>query len=174
MTGEFEQALQGQLDMLHNLTRRLTDSRHDAEDLLQDTCLASWQAWARHGSPEDPRAWWATICLNLARSRWRRRRTRPLESSDAEIEQTADRTGTHPSAGHVELEALTNLQAATVHQQLARLPHHQREAIVLMDLCGFTASQVGALLELPRGTVLSRVHRGHKALALLLNEATLR
>lgn len=162
VNGGFDRVLEEQLDMLYNLARRLSDSREEAEDLLQDSIFAAWKAWERHGPPESARAWLATICLNNARSRWRRTRARPREYPD-------------PAAGdrlvapeRVDIEALANIEAAAVHRAMAQLPQNQREAISLMSLCGFTASQSAAILGVPRSTVLSRAHRGHKALAVLL------
>jgi len=58
-----------------------------------------------------------------------------------------------------------------VHAALLDLPEAQRIAITLMDLCGFTAKQVAAITGAPRGTVLARVHRGRKLLALSLLDA---
>jgi RNA polymerase sigma-70 factor, ECF subfamily len=55
-----------------------------------------------------------------------------------------------------------------VHRALWQLPSPQREAITLMDLCGFTAAEVAAMTGAPRGTILARVHRGRKRLAALL------
>jgi RNA polymerase sigma-70 factor (ECF subfamily) len=55
-----------------------------------------------------------------------------------------------------------------VHRALWQLPAPQREAITLMDLCGFTAAEVATMTGTPRGTILARVHRGHKRLAALL------
>ncbi len=161
-SGEFERVLEEQLDMLYNLTRRLSDSREEAEDLLQDSILAAWKAWQRHGPPDSAGAWLATICLNNARSRWRRSRARPLEYLDPAVGERL------VAPERVDTEALANIEAAAVHRAMAQLPQKQREAICLMSLCGFTASQSATILGVPRNTVLSRAHRGHKALAVLL------
>lgn len=166
---DFDQAFGPHLDPLWNLALRLSDSRQDAEDLLQDTCLAGWRAWDRHGPPDQPRAWLVTICLNLARARWRTARPRPVDCLAPELQQVvAEQALWHRTVRDVDAEAMANLEASEVHTQLRKLPTAQREAIVLMDLCGFTAAQSALLLDVPRNTVLSRVHRGHQALALLL------
>ena len=60
------------------------------------------------------------------------------------------------------------LTAALVHRALATLSEEQRVAVTLVDLCGFTSAEAAGILGCPRGTVLSRVHRGRKALARLL------
>ncbi len=157
----FLRATLPQLDMVHNLARRLMRSREDAEDLVQETYLHALRGWRRH-EPADVRAWLATVCLNVARSAFRARAARPVEWLDREVGH--DRLSSSDTAG----EALARLDAAAVHRALHRLPAAQREAITLMGLCGFTAAETAQVLGVPRGTVLARVHRGHKALAALV------
>ena len=164
MDDEFLQEALSHLDMLYNLARRMTSSAHDAEDVVQETYARALQGWRRK-PPQHPAAWLATICINTARSQHRRRRARPEEvlRADPEFERSTSDTAT---------QAIERLEAETVHRALEQLPSEQREAIVLMDLCGFTASQVAQLNNVPRGTVLSRVHRGHKRLADILERVT--
>jgi DNA-directed RNA polymerase specialized sigma24 family protein len=66
------------LDRLHNLARSLTSSPQDAEDLVSETCLVALRGW-RRCAPDDAGAWFATICLNAARSSWRRQSVRPTD-----------------------------------------------------------------------------------------------
>lgn len=160
----FLEAFQEHLDRLHNLARGLTPSAQDAEDLVSETCLRALRGW-RRGRPDDPAAWFATVCLNAARSSFRRRAARPVEvGADDWLAGHAD-----PNADTA-LLALSALEAQRVRAALARLPDPQQEAITLMDLAGYTAAQTAAILRAPRGTVLARVHRGRKALARLLHE----
>ncbi len=161
---EFLQEALPHLDMLHNLARRLTPSRQDAEDLVQETYLRAVEGWRRK-RPQRMPPWLATICLNIARSQYRARAVRPAEvlgPQPLDVPSTMDTAELAIGALHVE----------AVRRALDRLPRTQREAIALMDLCGFTAAQVGAMLRVPRNTVLSRLHRGHKRLAALLEDAT--
>jgi len=155
----FLDAFHEHLDRLHNLTRTLTSSRQDAEDLLSETCLLALRGWRRQ-PPDDPGAWFATICLNAARSSYRRRAVRPAEVSadDWALERADEQADT---AG----AALAAVEAGRVRQAVAQLPAPQLEAIALMDLCGYTAAQTASILGAPRGTVLARVHRGRKVLA---------
>jgi RNA polymerase sigma-70 factor (ECF subfamily) len=160
---EFLQAANEHLDMLYNLARRLTSSRPEAEDLVQETYVRALRGWRRR-PPDQVRPWLAAICLNTARSAYRYREARPPEILDP-----------HPgldvaSPLDTANAALSNVVGEAVHQALWQLPAVQREAITLMDLCGFTATQVSNLTGAPRGTILARVHRGHKRLAQLLEE----
>jgi RNA polymerase sigma-70 factor (ECF subfamily) len=152
------------VDMLHNLARGLTDGAEDTEDLVQETCLLGLRGWRRR-PPDDAGAWLATICLNAARSRYRRRSARPQEV--LVDEWVLDRPDTSDTA----LSALAAVEAEQVRRALAQLPAPQREAITLMDLAGWTAAATADILGAPRGTVLARVHRGRKALAVLLRDS---
>lgn len=160
---EFVQEAMAHIDMLHNLARRLTHGREAAEDLVQETYVRALQGW-RRAHPERMAPWLATICLNAARSQYRRRVARPAEVLEAEpgVRQ--------PSADDTASQALHTLDRDAINAALEQLPSQQREAITLMDLCGFTAAQASEILGAPRNTVLTRVHRGHKRLASLLEE----
>lgn len=149
------------VDLVHNLSRRLVRPPSEAEDLAQDTLARAWEAWARGVRPDSVRPWLSTICLNLARDRARRAVRRP------EVEW---RDGLDPvDPLDVEGEALTRVQRGLVDRAMATLPEPQRVAIVLMDICGLTAAEVATITDSPRGTVLSRVHRGRKALVLAVH-----
>ena len=156
---EFLEAFTEHLDRLHNLARGLTRSPQDAEDLVSETCLLALRGW-RRCPPDDAGAWFATICLNAARSSYRRRAARPVEISadDWLLDRVDDGADTARSA-------LASVQARRVREAVAQLPAPQLEAIALMDLGGYTAAQTAAILGAPRGTVLARVHRGRKVLA---------
>jgi RNA polymerase sigma-70 factor (ECF subfamily) len=157
--GDFLDAFTEHLDRLHNLARGLTSSRQDAEDLVSETCLLALRGWRRR-APDDAAAWFATICLNAARSSYRRSAARPIEvaAEDWLLAQADDGADTARSA-------LASVEATRVREALARLPAPQLEAITMMDLAGYTAAQTAQILGVPRGTVLARVHRGRKVLA---------
>jgi len=162
--GDFLNAFHEHLDRLHNLARGLTGSPQDAEDLVSETCLLALRGWRRQ-APDDPAAWFATICLNAARSSSRRRAARPVEiwADDwlaAQPDLEAD----------TEQAVMSSLDTLRVRAAMQRLPEVQLQAITLMDLAGYTAAQTSTILGAPRGTVLARVHRGRKALARLLQE----
>lgn len=156
----FLQLTLAHLDAVHALARRLV--RDSAEDLVQETWLKAYAAWPAT-TPQDPKAWLVTICLNTARSWYRREAIRPeVLRSDPGADLT--------SASDPASEAVVRVRAAAVHDALWELPEPQRIAITLMDLAGFTAREVAELTDAPRGTVLARVHRGRKALAVHLSD----
>jgi RNA polymerase sigma-70 factor (ECF subfamily) len=160
---EFRQIAMQHLDMVFNLARRVTFTREEAEDLVQETYLRALQGW-RRARPDRMAPWLATICLNAGRSLHRRRNAGLTEVL-------------HPEPGlqgmsseNTESDALASIDRDIVHDALRQLSAEQREAVALMDLCGFTSSQAAEMLGVPRSTVLARVHRGHKRLAMLLEE----
>ncbi len=158
----FLDAFTEHLDRLHNLARGLTRSAQDAEDLVSETCVLALRGWRRR-PPDDPAAWLATVCLNAARSSYRKRSVSPVEiqADDWLQARVDDRADTARSA-------LSAVQSARVREALGCLSTEQREAITLMDLGGYTAAQAAQILGVPRGTVLARVHRGRKVLARTL------
>jgi RNA polymerase sigma-70 factor (ECF subfamily) len=150
------------LDLVYNLARRMMRQPEDVEDLVQETYLHAFGAWTRGRRPKRVEPWIATICLNAGRS-WVRRSVNRNEYP-AEV----DRFEQAVASDDVEDEALGRLQKEIVHRALWMLPDAQRVAIALMDLNGLTAAEVARITGWPRGTVLSRVHRGRKRLAELI------
>jgi RNA polymerase sigma-70 factor (ECF subfamily) len=146
------------LDLLYRVARNAGQDHHRAEDIVQETYLRAYAAFDQRRS-DNTRAWMVSICLNLIRSEGRRRQRRVIEAPllEAAHVQAFD-------AGVAE-EVLAHLDQEAVSRALAHLPRDQRLAIVLMDLAGLTASEVGEVLGRPRNTVLSWVHRGRKRLA---------
>ncbi|MGQ0718990.1 MAG: RNA polymerase sigma factor [Pseudonocardiales bacterium] len=165
MSGQDEQFLQATMpaaDLVHNLARRLTGTRADAEDLVQETYTRAWAAWVDGRRPERVAPWLATICLNHGRDRLRRAATH--------AEVPWDESFDPPGLVDVEAEALGHVARSAVDAALRGLPDEQCIAITLMDLCGFTAAEVASITGAPRGTVLARVHRGRKRLAHSMRE----
>lgn len=154
----------GAVDLVYNLSRRMTDDRQDAEDLVQDTFLQAYRAWVEHRRPRKVEPWLATICLNLARSRFRSRARRPSEVplEDWMVER---RPGGDPEA-----HAIEELERGQLYRAMRELPETQRVAITLVDLFGLSTYEAAEAMGTPRGTVLSRLHRGRRALARLLGD----
>jgi RNA polymerase sigma-70 factor (ECF subfamily) len=151
------------LDLVYNLARHSMSDRDLVDDLVQETYARAFEAWCSRRKPRRVEPWMATICLNAARSHWRRASTR-REVTTEEVDSGA--------TAHDEVEdvATARVRSRLVHEALWQLSEEQRIAITLMDINGFSASQVARMTGSPRGTVLSRVHRGHKRLARILRK----
>ncbi len=159
---EFLQATMGCMDLLYNIARRMMASAEDAQDLVQETYLAAYRAWRDDRRPERVDKWIATICLNLGRSTFRKRAVRPHEVPlDTHVLMV-------PDSADPERDALAGLDRDALHAAIAMLPEEQRLALTLVDLGGLSTAEAAEAMGTPLGTVLSRVHRGRKALASLL------
>lgn len=148
------------LDLVYNLARRVVRNPVLVEDVVQETYVKAFEAWASGRKPSNVKAWIATIALNVGRGYWRKASTR--------YEVLGDELPDKGSSEDVETEAIVSVQQQVVHRTLWELPEEQRLTITLMDIDGFTANEVAKIMGTPRGTVLSRAHRGRKRLARLL------
>ncbi len=158
----FLRSTMGAIDLVYNLARRFADGPDDAEDLVQETYLAAYRAWTQGRRPRRVEPWIATICLNVGRARYRTRTRRPIEVPIDDRDFRAPATSDPERAA----EAATDRNA--VREAMARLPEEQRVAITLVDLAGLSTAEAARAMGTPRGTVLSRVHRGRRGLAALL------
>jgi RNA polymerase sigma-70 factor (ECF subfamily) len=149
------------LDVVYRVARSTSRDHHGAEDLVQETYLRAYAAFGSHHGPST-KAWLVTICLNLARSAGRSRARRGPEAA---LESTGEPVARSVSVAE---EAVANIEREAVRRALANVPEEQRQAIVLMDLAGHSASEVASMLGCPRSTVLSRAYRGRQRLAALL------
>jgi RNA polymerase sigma-70 factor (ECF subfamily) len=156
------------LDVVWNVARRLAPDPASAEDLVQETYLRAYRSYGTKGSGEI-RSWLVAICLNTARSEFRRRQRRPQTEPDASLFMTT-LAGDDDVAG----EALATVEREALGQCLAELPQPQRTAIVLVDLAGLTAAEAAVVVGAPRSTILARIHRGRRHLALLLEQQGIR
>jgi RNA polymerase sigma-70 factor (ECF subfamily) len=151
------------MDMVYALARRAVPG-DDAQDLVQDTFLAAYRAWVEDRRPERVEPWLATICLNLARSRYRYRQRRPQE---VPLDEAVDNVESHDDPAE---RAIAAIDADAVHRAMWTLPEEQRIAIALVDLADMSVLDAAAAMGSPKGTVLSRLHRGRRALATMLTE----
>jgi RNA polymerase sigma-70 factor (ECF subfamily) len=153
------------LDAAYRLGYWLTGSRAEAEDVVQEACLRSWRSAARE--PADPRAWLLAIVRNLAWTRLRRRagagNVVPFEEAARELDRA---TTTVPGA---EAALATRQRGQALRQALAALPAPFREVVVLRDIEELSYREIAGLLDLPVGTVMSRLARGRARLRALLS-----
>lgn len=105
----------------------------------------------------------ATICLNLGRSAWRRRSRRLAEVPLEDL-------GGLSAPSDPEADALASIDREALHEAMWQLAEEQRIALALVDLGGLSTAEAAGAIGTPRGTVLSRLHRGRRALALLLDQ----
>jgi RNA polymerase sigma-70 factor (ECF subfamily) len=160
---EFLRTTMPSMDLVYNIARRMVPRREDAEDLVQETYLAAFRAWQDRRRPRRVEPWLATICLNLGRSGYRHRARRPQEVSWEEM-------ASFQGEADPETAALAAVDRSLVHRALWQVSEEQRLAIALVDLGGFSTKEAARILGVPQGTILSRLHRGRKALAVVLGD----
>jgi RNA polymerase sigma-70 factor (ECF subfamily) len=159
----FEAEALASLDSLYRTALRLTRVPADAEDLVQDTYLKAFRAADSFEPGTNLRAWLFTILHNSARNRARdRARERVIVDSD-----TAERTADAPGAGGGETPE-TLLLGATLAPDLQAaidaLPEAFRQAVWLRDVEEFSYAEIAGMLDIPAGTVMSRISRGRRML----------
>ncbi len=160
-------------DQVYGVARRLVGSREEADDLVQETYARAFRSWRSFQPGTNLRAWLFRILTNLNIDRGRKvQRTpdqQPLEENDYflynKLEESAS-DGT-PDERHV-VERLSQNAAVTA---LADLPHDFRDVVLLVDLADFTYSDAAQILDIPIGTVMSRLHRGRRILKRTLAES---
>jgi RNA polymerase sigma-70 factor, ECF subfamily len=167
---EFEQVALAHLDALYQTALRLTRSRAEAEDVVQETYLRAFRAFHRFDPGTNCRAWLHTILRNVFLNRIRRDER---EVPDAEGLLTAEAVESATASGFAgdnpEEEFFQSVLHGDVDRALKTLPLVYREAVVLADLEGLSYKEVGEVLHCPIGTVMSRLSRGRHLLRRALS-----
>jgi RNA polymerase sigma-70 factor, ECF subfamily len=161
----FEQHVLPELDLLYRTAWSLTRSDADAQDLVQETLLRAYRAIDRFDG-RYPRAWLLTIMRNANINRARKRQPDLLTDPDATFERSLD-TAERNTPEDIVIDATFD---ATVEQGFRNLPDKFREIIELVDLNGLSYQEAADVLEIPVGTVMSRLHRARKRIRDHINE----
>ena len=153
----FEKHVLPELDVLYRTAWSLTRSDAEAQDLVQDTLLRAFRAIDRFDG-RYPRAWLLTIMRNANINRARKKKPDLLDDPDATFERS-----THfADDDDPEKLVVEPVFDAAVEQALADLPDKFKEVIELVDLNGLAYQETADLLDIPVGTVMSRLHRARK------------
>lgn len=153
----FETHVLPELDILYRTAWSLTRSDAEAQDLVQDTLLRAFRAIDRFDG-RYPRAWLLTIMRNANINRARKKRPDLLDDPDATFERSTDFADT---TGPEEVVVEPVFDAA-VQNAFDDLPDKFREVVELVDLNGLAYQEAAELLDIPVGTVMSRLHRARK------------
>ena len=142
-----------EIEVLYRVARSLTTQPADAEDLVQDTLVRAFRAIERFDG-QHPRAWLLTILRNTEHNRHRRRRPQLLDDPDS-LADLAAATGT-PGPEDLLVDVMFEV---TVERAFLALPDRFRRAVALVDIDGLSYAEAAAAMEVPVGTVMSRLHR---------------
>ena len=154
----FEAAVLPHLDSAYNLARYLTRDVHDAEDVVQEAYLRALRYFGGYRGG-DARAWLLAIVRNTFHT-WRRRERHQDEATEFDEDRHSEVIeGAHPGA-----LLDTALDREALERALERLPTEFREVLVLRELEGMSYKEIGTVVGVPVGTVMSRLARARERL----------
>jgi RNA polymerase sigma-70 factor (ECF subfamily) len=154
-------------DQVYRVARRLIGSREEAEDLVQQTYERAFRSWQSYTPGTNMRAWLLRILTNLNIDRGRRQQRTPQTTS---IDEAGDYflynslEAATPEENPDEERVLEKLSQDSIVEALADVPHDFRDTLVLVDIGEFSYADAAQILDIPIGTVMSRLHRGRRIL----------
>ncbi|MFB3853029.1 MAG: sigma-70 family RNA polymerase sigma factor [Vicinamibacterales bacterium] len=157
----FEDQALGFLDALYGTALRLTRNPADAEDLVQETYLKAFRSAGQFKPDTNLKAWLFTILHNTFLNSKRRTGKEPIVESEIVERAASTATGPEESPEQLLLRETIDLD---LQQALDELPEVFREAVWLRDVEEFSYAEIAAMLDVPVGTVMSRISRGRRAL----------
>jgi RNA polymerase sigma-70 factor (ECF subfamily) len=170
----FAEAAMPLMDQLYSAAIRMTRNPADAEDLVQETYLKAYRAYDRFEEGTNLKAWMYRILTNSYINRYRAKQRRPDETDLDDVEDMylyrrlgGEQSGLGDSAEEAFLASVTD---EDVKAAIESIPENFRMAVLLADVEGFAYKEIAEILDVPIGTVMSRIHRGRKALEKELHE----
>jgi len=162
-------------EQVYRVARRLVGSREEADDLVQQTYERAFRSWRQYRPGTNMRAWLLRILTNLNIDRGRRQQRTPQTTS---IDEAADYflynrlEATSPDANPDEDHVIDRLSQDSIVDALSEVPHDFRDVVVLVDIGEFSYADAAQILDIPIGTVMSRLHRGRRILKKNLADST--
>jgi len=168
----FEEDALALSDQVYRVARHLVGSREEAEDLMQETYARAFRSWHSFTPGTNLRAWLLRILTNLNIDRGRRVQrqpdSQPLEEGDYFLYNRLEESTVGPTD---EERVVQRLSQNDVVGALSEVPHDFRDVIVLVDIGDFTYADAAQILDIPIGTVMSRLHRGRRILKQAMAES---
>ena len=165
----FADQAMGYMGSLYSAALRMTRNPADAEDLVQETYLKAYRAFGTFQEGTNLKSWLYKILTNTFINNYRAKRRRPAETELDDVEDLYlyrrlggnQATSLGRSAEDLVLDRFTESEVKTA---VESLPEAFRLAVLLADVEGFSYKEIAEILEVPIGTVMSRLHRGRRAL----------
>ena len=169
----FEEEALELADQVYRVARHLVGSREEAEELVQETYARAFRSWRSFSPGTNLRAWLLRILTNLNIDRGRRRQRAPdFQSLEANDYYLADRLEERGGPISEEERVDERLSQDSIVEALAEVPHDFRDVLVLVDIGNFTYQDAAQILDIPIGTVMSRLHRARRILKKELADLT--
>lgn len=169
----FERDAMQYVDQLYSAALRMTRNPQDAEDLVQEAYTKAYSAFHQYKPGTNLKAWLYRILTNTYINIYRKRQRQPQQANTEQVEdwqmaQAAEHTST--GLRSAEAEALDHLPDSDIKDALQQIPEEFRLAVYFSDVEGFAYKEIAQILDIPIGTVMSRLHRGRKLLRGLLTD----
>jgi len=167
LRARFERDVMPLLSNLYSSALRMTRNPADAEDLVQETVLRAYRGFGGFQEGTNLKAWLYRILTNSFINTYRKKQREPTTvegPDDLDEWYLFDRLGARNVEPSAESEVLEQLPDEAVQRALEALPEGFRMAVLLADVQGFSYKEIAEMLDIPIGTVMSRLHRGRKAL----------
>jgi RNA polymerase sigma-70 factor, ECF subfamily len=174
LRARFERDVLPVLPSLYAAAMRLTRNPTDAEDLVQETYLRAFRGFAGFQEGTNLKAWLYRILTNSFINTYRKKQREPqivAGPDDVDEWYLFDRLGGRSVEESAETEVLDRMPDEDVKRALESLPENFRLAVLLADVEGFSYKEIAEIMDVPIGTVMSRLHRGRKALEKALWES---
>jgi RNA polymerase sigma-70 factor, ECF subfamily len=161
----FERTVLPHLNSAYNLARWLTRNEHDAEDIVQEAFLRALRSFDTFTVGRDARAWLLTIVRNSCRTWQRRNRSHEMDTGSDVDSQPASSTWSDPEA-----MLLKNVNSEVIRRAMEQLPFEYQEILVLRELEELSYKEIAQVVEIPLGTVMSRIARARRDLYVHLSQ----
>lgn len=162
---EFEKEAIPHMDALYNFALRMTGDSDDADDLVQETYLKAFRFFEKFERGSNCKAWLFRIMKNTFINSYRKSSKEPAKIDYEEVENFYENIKpSSTDSAHLEKEIYDNLLDDELSNAIASLPEDFRTVIILCDIEGFTYDEIADFVDVPVGTVRSRLHRARKML----------
>src|SRR5438552_10098833 len=160
----FEEEALNHADQLYRIALRLSGSAQAAEELVQETYLRAFRGWRGYRPGTNLAAWLATILRNAFLDEARKQSRRPGQESIDDTSEYYLYNHLTETAAEPQEAVLNRLSGGAIVDSLSEIPPNFREVVVLVDIGDFSYQDAADILGVPIGTVMSRLHRGRRAL----------
>lgn len=166
---DFNEEMLPHLDAIYNFALRLTADPNDAEDLVQDTIVKAFRFFSSYEKGTNAKAWLFRILKNSYINNYRKKSKQPHQVDYSEVSQYYESVRSEQSET-TDLEDLMyrEMMDDDVTTALTELPEDFRTVVLLCDVEGFTYEEIANMLDVPIGTIRSRLHRGRNLLRVRL------